>query len=96
MGVKYTFTEYILIGWQDDDLPAFGQIQCIVVMDSILSFQVTNYHTFGIDQHFHSYVISRSNGVELCSLSELVDYHPFQAHNLVINTSHSTLILKMY
>ena len=82
MGVKYTFTEYVLIGWQDDDLPAFGQIQCIVVMDSIVLFQVTKCHTLGIDRHFHSYVISRSNGVELCSLLELVDYHPFRAHNL--------------
>ena len=68
MGVKYTFTEYVLIGWQDDD--------------SIVLFQVTKYHTLGIDRHFHSHVISRSNGVELCSLSELVDYHPFRAHNL--------------
>ena len=82
MGVKYTFTEYVLIGWQDDDLPAFGQIQYIVVIEGIVLFTVTEYHTLSIDWHFHSCVINRSDKVELCSLSELVYYHPFRAHNL--------------
>jgi len=95
MGVKYTFTEYVLIGWQDDDLPAFGQIQCIVVMEGIVLFTVTKYHTLGIDWHFHSCVIDRSDEVQLCPLSELVYYHPFGLTTLMaINTSHSALILK--
>lgn len=85
MGVKYTFTEYVLIGSQDDDLPAFGQIQCIVVIEGTVLFAVTKYHTLRIDQHFHSCVINRSDEVELCSLSQLVYYHPFRAHNLNVH-----------
>lgn len=82
MGVKYTLTEYVIVGWQDDDLPEFGQIQCIVVIKGLVLFTTTKYCTLGIDRHFHSYVIRRSGEVQLYSLSELIDYHSFPAHCL--------------
>ncbi len=83
MGMKYVFSEFVLIGWQNDDSPLFGQIQYIVFVNGCVLFGVNVHCTLGIDRHYHSYVIRRSGEVAIYSLSELVDYQPFRAHRLV-------------
>ena len=82
MGIKYTFSEFVVIGWQCDDLPVFGQIQHIAVVNDFVLFGVTLYSTLGIDRHYHSYIIIRTNEVAIYSLSDLVDYQPLRAQYL--------------
>ena len=33
-GTKYTYLDYIIMGWQEDDLPLFGRIVDILVVNS--------------------------------------------------------------
>ena len=91
MGIKYTFSEFVVIGWQCDDLPVFGQIQHIVVVNDFVLFGVTLYCTLGIDRHYHSYIITRKNEAAIYSLTELVDYQPLRAHYLTNGHLYITL-----
>ena len=72
----------MLIGWQDDDLPLFGHINDIVVVNGSVLFLVHKYETIGIDRHYHSYCIQKKCNSDLYWLSELVDYYPYQGHAL--------------
>ena len=83
MGSKYSVSDYLLIGWQDDDLPIFGKVHFIAVVIGKPLFATCSYHTIGIDRHYHSFVLSR--GTEAYSmywLSELPLCQPFKAHQL--------------
>ena len=59
MGIKYTFEEFVIIGWQCDDLPVFGQVTHIVVVNDFVLFGVTPFSTLSIDRHYHSYIIRK-------------------------------------
>ena len=91
MGTKYMISEFVVIGWQCDDLPVFGQIQHIAVVNDFVLFGVALYCTLGIDRHYHSYNIIRKNEAAIYSLSELVDYQPLRAHFLTNGHLYITL-----
>ena len=82
MGTKYMIYDYVLIGWQDDDLPMFGLIQDIAVLNNNALFVVKLYNTLGINRHYHSFVISRTTEVAIVWLSELQETAVFRAHHL--------------
>ena len=73
---------YILVGWQDDDLPIFGRIQYIVVISGKTLFGVFVYRAYGIDHHYHSFLIDKTGEVAMYWLTQLADYQPLQAHLL--------------
>lgn len=80
-GIRYVIGEYLFIGWQPDDLPLFGQIQQIIIIEnSHIMFLVLQHVTLGTERHYHSYVMKRSSKLTACWYSELVDYQPLQAH----------------
>lgn len=82
-GSKYSYLDYVIIGWQEDDLPLFGRVEDIfVVNNNTPLFHVLKYVTLGIDRHYHSFCIKKTDAHCVCWLSELIDYHPMQAHNL--------------
>ena len=72
----------MLVGWQDDDLPMFGRIQYIVVINGNALFGVFVYRAYGIDHHYHSFLIEKTDVVAAYWLAELTDYQPLQAHLL--------------
>ena len=80
-GNTYRLAMFILIGWQDDDLPQFGEIKDIFVINSTHFLLVRVYMTMGIDRHVHSYVIKRKNEENIKLLSELPGY-PVVGHSL--------------
>lgn len=80
MGVKYTNSDYVLIGWLDNDLAVFGHIQNIFVINNVAFFVVIVYHAFGIDRHYHSFVIYKTGEVSTISFADLVENHIFRAH----------------
>lgn len=82
MGFKYMQSDYVLIGWQSDDLPIFGHIQYIAVVNGLVLFGMCVYHAYGIDRHYHSFAVSNTGEVSVCLLSELVDKQTFRAHLL--------------
>ena len=82
MGIKYAVSDYVLVGWQEDDLPIFGRIQYIAVLNHSTLLVVTLYNTFGITRHYHSFVVSRTAEVDAFWLGQLQDYAVFQGHQL--------------
>ena len=77
-GIKYSYFDYVLIGWQDDDLPLFGRVHDILVFESSVSFKVRKYETLGINRHYHSFCIKKRCDYSLYWNSELLDYYPYQ------------------
>lgn len=81
LGVKYMHSDYILLRWQENDLPVFGRIVDIVVISSSALFEVTPYIAYGIDRHFHSFVIQRGGETEYHWLLDLCHFETFRAHS---------------
>ena len=75
-------SDYILLHWQTDDLPAFGRIQSITMVKGLALFEVCVYHTYGIHRHYHSFAISKTGEVATCLLTKLVENQSFHAHLL--------------
>ena len=90
MGIKYLQSDYVLLGWQEDDLPIFGRIQYIAVFNNNPMFGVVKYYASGIDRHYHSFIIRKTSEVAIYWLSELADYQPLQAHLLRNGCVHIT------
>ena len=65
-GIKYQPGDYVITGWQHDDLPSFGCILAVYIMNGVIFLEVTSLISCGIDRHFHSFVLERS----LSSLNE--------------------------
>ncbi len=82
MGTKYQGKYYVITTWQDDDLPRFGRIEDIIVVQDTVYFKVTCTQTLGIDRHFHSFVVKNSSNTEIVSYSELADHQVFNAHTV--------------
>lgn len=47
--VKYTQLDFIGIGWLEDDLPLFGQINYIAFIEGMVLFCVSVYQAYGFD-----------------------------------------------
>ena len=90
-GSKYSRSDYVIIGWQEDDLPLFGRINDIMLINGSVLFRVNQYRTLGIDRHYHSFCIRNTAVESVCWHSELVDYHPLQGHRLFNSNLYITL-----
>lgn len=64
MGAKYHAKEFIIIGWQDNDLPVFAKTLNVYVKSQEVFFKVQKFTTLGIVRHFHSFVIQKTDQVE--------------------------------
>lgn len=65
MGTKYQHKGYVITSWQDDDLPQFGRIEDIIVVEGAVYFKIACTVTVGIDRHFHSFVIRSKNNTQI-------------------------------
>ena len=80
MGVKYSFSDYVIVGWQPDDLPRFGLIKDIFVAQDICYILVQEYKTIGIDRHYHSFCIEVTDEEVVFSINGMFEHHTFRAH----------------
>ena len=81
MGVKFFRHNYVIVGWQRDDMPQFGKVEDIMVIEEAVYLSVISTETLGVDRHYHSFVInSRAKGNLILLLSELVDFYVYHAH----------------
>ena len=87
-GTKYRCHDYVIIGWQDDDLPKFGRIRDLIVVQDTIFFELTCVVTLGIDRHFHSF--NTNKGEMVLQVSELVDHQVFNTHFLTIGLLYIT------
>lgn len=78
MGIKYHPKEFIIIGWQEDDLPKFGKILAIFASEAHeVYYRVVEYHTRGISRHFHSFVIEKTTTEKF--VRDFIEYTPVRA-----------------
>ena len=75
-------SDFVLVGWQEDDLPIFGRIQYIAVINEVALCGLCMYFTYGIDRHFHSFTLNKTGEMKLHSFTELVDNQSYRAHVL--------------
>ena len=81
-GIKYQQQDYVIISWQDDDdLPIFGHIISIFVVQNTAFFKIQMFVTLGIDRHYHSFVIHEGDEKEVVvCLTELMDTSVYNSH----------------
>ncbi len=79
--MRYAINDYLIVSWQEDDLPLFGKVEDIVVIEEKALFCVSKYQTHGFDHHFHCYVITKVEERLSCWLSDIIDYQPLKAHS---------------
>lgn len=94
-GIKYTKMDYVLIGWQADDLPHFGRIDEILVTRGIAFLTVSKHSTFGIDRHFHSFCVKESHSSCVQTIPNLPHPNTFRARQMrddLLITSRSHII----
>lgn len=53
-----------------------------MIINNATLFNVIKYETLGADRHYHSFCIAKTAAEDVIWLTELVDYHPFQGHQL--------------
>ena len=83
MGIKYMVRDYILVGWQEDDLPIFGRILYIAVVEHCALFVTKLYVTLCFNHHFHSFVIRQTAEVGAFWSEQLQACAVFQSHQLL-------------
>ena len=61
----------------EDDQPLFGEIQhCLVTKSEETLFVVTELNTICLDEHYHSWEVSRTNIITVATPNQLIDHHP--------------------
>ncbi len=91
MGIRHRRNDFLIIGWQEDDLPIFGQVKVIFVLKKSALFRVAKYTTLGLCRHYHSFYIRASTSEEIFGLSELSDYQVYQGHYIKLCDYYITL-----
>ena len=70
----------VLTGWQENDLPIFGHIQSIIVINNVALLIVSLYNAYGIDRHYHSFAVKETGEVITQCLTRLIAYQTFRTH----------------
>lgn len=81
--VKFERNDFVLMGWQENDLPQFALVTDIIHVSSndIVLLKAQGYHTVGIDRHYHSYIIECiPSSIYTVHLSKLKHFQPFKSH----------------
>ena len=95
VGIKYHPKEFIVLGWQQDDLPIFGKILAIFASKAHeVYYRIVEYYTRGISRHFHSFVVEKTTTEKF--VSDFIEYGPVRATGrdavLYITLGHTNFI----
>ena len=73
----------MLCDYQEDDLPAFGKIDDIIVITSTPLLSIILFSTLGINNHLLSYAIRHAHRSSLILVSQLKYPEPLSAHSSI-------------
>ena len=82
-GQEFHHSEYLLCGWQDNDLPVFGMIKDILVIAGTPLISLCLHKTLGINNHLLCFAITSAYQSSLISLSHVVYRRPLCAHSIL-------------
>lgn len=80
MGIKYCLNDFVIIGWEVNDLPMFGQIMEIFSVKEKTFLQLRKYKTHGILKHYHSFSIKTTSDGTVLLLQDILYYQVYQEH----------------
>lgn len=81
-GEVYRQSSFLLIQWQDDDLPQFAKIEDILIVLNFPFFIVCTFITQRICHHYHSYAVKKGRQMLVVTLAEIGDSHPVYCHHV--------------
>ena len=79
-GETYHRSEFVICGFQEDDLPIFGRIDAIMVITGTPIFSLRIFRTLGLSNHLLCYAIERLHKTSLVLLSQLMHKEPLTPH----------------
>ena len=83
-GEKFFRSEFVITGFQSDDLPLFGKVEDILVVSSTIPLlAVKMYRTEGIHMHIDGYQIFPTNETTIILLSILTHKLSFCSHTFI-------------
>jgi len=93
----------VCVDWlADDDLPQFRKIDDLIYVQSFAIMVATQYHTVGIDRHYHSYIIAITRCESVIPLTNVKSHPPVNVRVLpsgmhftlcyhVLNVGHTSV-----
>jgi hypothetical protein len=91
-GNTYRLSEFLVVGWQDNDLPEFGKIEQLMMVSHVPIAALTLYDTQGIDRHYHSYAVSSTSQVKIIGIEQFEGYPPVIGH--YINSQSQYIVVR--
>ena len=82
-GYQYYPGDFVLCGWQSDDLPIFAKVDSILVIVGVPLLLVEVFHTVGFNNHILSYSITDSYTSSVISISKLDSKQPLSTHKSI-------------
>ena len=91
--VEYRPGAIIFVGF-DGILPVFAMLKELFSIQKKAFIKVSQYVTVGLDEHYHSYIVSQSeNPLEyILSLEDLIDYSVLHIHQSFSQTNNNSYI----
>ena len=81
---RFTLNDFVVCGFQGNDMPKFGKICDLIQIEQQLFFCVQDYTTKGTDYHYQTYVLETSVSHTLVNIDEssklLNMLHPLCSH----------------
>ena len=82
-GQEYHPSDFVLCGWQTDDLPVFAKINAIIILVGTPLFVVEIFKTTGVNNHLLSYAIEDSYIQSVLLVSKLVYKQSLSPHQSI-------------
>ena len=79
-GERFYNQEFVLIGFQDDDLPYFGKIRDILMICGTPLFVIANFKTVCLYSHLSAYEVMQTNNESVVLITELTSRQPYYSH----------------
>ena len=95
-GNTYSLSSFVLVSFQEDDLPQFGKIELLIVVEQEAFAPLILYTTEGIDSHYHCFVITCSNEKKLIFIKDLNGSLPLYGHSYGSNIKCVVLRQSIY
>lgn len=94
IGVKYSLNEFVIMGWEMNDLPVFGEIVEIVCIPYNAFLRLRKCLTIGIVRHYHSFSVKKTNDERLVLLQNIKDHQIYQGHDCVRKPNYLYILVR--
>ena len=80
-GQKYANNTGIALEFGHDNIQ-FGKVESVIFIADVPYLVYRKLDTVGFNVHYNSYEVLRTEIIDICQISELLDYHPLGIYNV--------------